>query len=201
MLDQVRKKLQHYGAEHQQPLIDEAMREAAVLIALTQSADPSMVFIKRAEHVSSHKGQVAFPGGMWEPQDASLLETALRESEEEIALPRSEVEVVASLRPRKTRFAVRVSPFVGFIPENIAFIPEEAELDSVFTVPLQHLLTPENYGRAHFDTHIGEYEAPCIFFEDYRIWGFTFGILMDVLDEVFDFKAPIKREFTFKSND
>ena len=167
---------------------DDGVREAAVLMALTAGADPKMIFIKRAEHLSSHQGQVAFPGGMWEPEDASLIHTALRESEEEIALPRGVVEVVAAMDPKVTRFSVRVSPFVGIIPEGLVFVPELAELDAVFQVPLSYLMTPENYTRARFPTPVGTYDAPCIFYDDYCIWGFTFGVMLDMLSEVFAFQ-------------
>lgn len=190
----IRNKLQHRPPQLLQPLNERAQREAAVLMALTDSCDPSMVFIRRAEHLSSHQGQVAFPGGMWEPEDNSLLDTALRESEEEIALPRSCVEVIATLEPRVTRFAVRVSPFVGVIPEGLEFVPELSELDAVFEVPLSFLLDGGNYRRKQFRTAGGVYEAPCIFYNNYCIWGFTFGLVQEVLSDVFDFQPAVSTE-------
>jgi 8-oxo-dGTP pyrophosphatase MutT (NUDIX family) len=196
----VRNKLPPFSPKAAGHPNDSDVREAAVLMAFTRQEDPTVVFIRRAEHVNSHSGQVAFPGGMWEPQDKNLLETALRESEEEIALPRTEVEVISVLKPRRTRYSVRVTPFVGFIPQGLEFIPEEAELDAVFEVPLGYLLAPENYRRAVFETSAGDYEAPCIFYRDYRIWGFTFGVLMDVLTDVFDFTVPVSMDYRMTEN-
>jgi 8-oxo-dGTP pyrophosphatase MutT (NUDIX family) len=198
LLDRVREKLQPLPEHDLSAPPADSIRDAAVLMAFTQGVDPKIVFIKRAEHLSSHQGQVAFPGGMWEPEDRHLLDTALRESEEEIALPREAVEVITVLKPRSTRFSVRVTPFVGIIPEGLEFIPEISELDAVFQAPLTHLLASENYGRSVFDTPAGHYEAPCIFYEHYRIWGFTFGVLTEVLKRVFDFSVPVATHYQIR---
>lgn len=183
MLELIRTGLGHWPPEPRQPLTEGLIREAAVLIALTRAADPKVVFIKRAEHLTSHGGQVAFPGGMWEPEDHSLLHTALRESEEEIALPPQEVEIVASLPVQATIFDVRVSPYVGFIPDGLRFIPERGELDAVFEVPLSYLADPANMATTEFALRDGRYRVPCYFFEGYCIWGFTLQLVADLLAE------------------
>ncbi len=194
MLERFREKLRHRPLGQMQPLGDESLPEAAVLVALTRVEDPAVVLIKRAERLNNHSGQVAFPGGMWEPEDASLLHTALRESEEEIALPPEDVEIVAALEPQVTRFDVRVSPFLGFIPAGIDYVPELAELDAVFEVPLSYLLEPANYRRMQIAAAGGLYDAPCIFYGEYCIWGFTFRVLCDVLENVFDTHLMLDRE-------
>ena len=166
---------------------DNAIREAAVLMALTDAQEPDLVFIRRAEHLNNHSGQVAFPGGMWEREDADLMQTALRESEEEIGLPPAEVEIIAAMEPRLTRFSVRVSPYVGVIPEGLTFVPELSELDAIFQVPLPYFLNRANYTRSRFLTPVGTYEAPCIYYDNYCIWGFTYRLTLDMLAEVFGF--------------
>lgn len=191
MLDLIRQRLGHLPPDPHQPLRDGALREAAVLMALTRAPDPSLVFIKRAEHLSSHGGQVAFPGGMWEPGDASLLHTALRESEEEIALPPAEVEVIASLPVQATRFNVRVTPYVGFIPEGLAFVPELGELESVFQVPLSFLADAGNLGAMEYALPDGRYQVPCYSYEGYSIWGFTLHLVADVLEKTLDLRLPL----------
>lgn len=163
-------------------------------MAITAGDDPAMVFIKRVESVSNHGGQVAFPGGMWEPHDQDLIHTALRESEEEIALPPEKVEIIAALEPIVTRFAVRVSPFVGVIPQGLAFVPELSELDAVFQVPVSHMLNTANYGISRFSTVAGIFEAPCIVYEGYEIWGITYGVIVDMLAEVYGFDPGLNRE-------
>lgn len=192
MLELIRNGLSHLPPEPRQPLTDGLIREAAVLIALTRAQDPSVVLIKRAEHLSSHSGQVAFPGGMWEPGDESLLHTALRESEEEIALSPRHVEVIASLPVQATRFKVRVSPYVGFIPDGLQFVPELGELDSVFQVPLSFLLDGSNACTTEFTLQDGRYEAPCYFYQGYCIWGFTLHLLVDVLSQTLGLTMPLE---------
>lgn len=194
LLNQIRDKLRHRRPEIALPCGEEDVRDAAVLMAITATHDPEIVFIKRAASLSNHGGQVAFPGGMWESQDVDLIQTALRESEEEIALPQHQVEIIAALEPRVTRFSVRVSPFIGLIPTGLTFVPELAELDAVFQVPVSHLLDVGNYGISRFATVAGTFEAPCIFFESYEIWGFTYGVIVDMLAEVYGFDPGLKRE-------
>ncbi|MCV6603718.1 MAG: CoA pyrophosphatase, partial [Porticoccaceae bacterium] len=111
-------------------------REAAVLLALTEEEHPHVVLTRRAGHLNDHAGEVALPGGMWEPEDNSLLHTALRESHEEIGLPPDDVDLFATMPPRDTRLGVRVTPYVGRIAADVELTPELAELDAIFRVPL-----------------------------------------------------------------
>ena len=163
-------------------------------MAVTQATEPDVVFIRRADHLSKHGGQVAFPGGMWEHGDSSLLETALRESQEEIALPATSVELVGRMDTVITPYSVRVTPYVGIIPPGLEFVPDTSEIDSIFQIPLEHLLNPENYSRSKFHTSTGVFDAPCLFYGGYCLWGLTFRILLDVLGEVFDFELERSRE-------
>ena len=192
MLELIRQRLGPLAPDPLQPLGDGAAREAAVLIALTRAPDPELVFIKRAEHLNSHGGQVAFPGGMWEPGDASLLHTALRESEEEIALPPTEVEIIASLPVQAARFNVRVTPYVGFIPEGLAFVPEVSELESVFQVPLSFLAQVDNLGSMEYRLPDGSFEVPRYSYQGYDIWGFTLHLVADVLERTLDLRLPLE---------
>lgn len=191
MLDLIRTRFSHWPPEHRQPMVDGIAREAAVLVPMTRAADPSVIFIRRAQHISSHSGQVAFPGGMWEPGDQSLMHTALRESEEEIALPQALVEVIATLPARTTRFDVRVSPYLGIIPEGLEFVPELSELESVFQVPLSFLAQLDNLGFAEIDLPEGRCRVPCYWVGDYCIWGFTLQVVADILDNTLGLQLPL----------
>ena len=181
MLDIIIEKLSHLPPEYRQPVGDDRIREAAVLIPVTRARDPSLVFIKRASHMSSHSGQVAFPGGMWEPEDDSLLHTALRESHEEIALEPEDVEVIAALPVRATRFNVRVSPYIGFIPEGLPLVPDPSEVESVFQVPLSFLANAGNLTHTEYKFDGGLHRVPCYFYQGYCIWGFTLHVLAEML--------------------
>ena len=191
MLDLIRTRFSCWPPEPRQPVMGWRGREAAVLVPMTRAVDPSLIFIRRAAHLTSHGGQVAFPGGMWEPEDRSLLHTALRESEEEIALPPTEVEVIASLPVRTTRYDVRVSPYLGIIPAGLEFVPDRSELESVFQVPLSYLTESGNLASAEFDLPEGRCRVPCYWVGDYCIWGFTLQIVADILDHTLGLQLPL----------
>jgi 8-oxo-dGTP pyrophosphatase MutT (NUDIX family) len=157
-------------------------REAAVLVALTESADPEVVLVKRAEHLNSHRGQVAFPGEMWEPGDASLLDTALRESEEEVALPRGRVALIARLPRRETRVGTPVTPYLASVPPDLQLRPDPAELDAVFRVPITYLIDQRHLVSDRFEVGTEVQELPCYRYGEYRIWGFTLNVLVHFLN-------------------
>lgn len=167
--------------------------EAGILIAVTDNENcPDIVLTLRADHLNSHSGEVAFPGGKWEPGDRSLVQTALRESEEEIALPEKAVEVINVLPPMMSRFGIKVTPFVGIVPHDIDLIPNPAELSSVFRVPLQYFLDDRRTRTDVYFRQGTQWWSPVYHFEDYKIWGLTSKILVDFMNSAFD--ANIGRE-------
>lgn len=170
--------------EEKQPQpIDDELGEAAILLALTQNQEnPGIIFTKRAEHLNSHRGEVAFPGGKWEEGDSDLLATAMRETEEEIGLPPQQVNMIASLPVMKTRHQVRVRPYVGLIPEGLSLVANPAELDAVFEVPVRYLLDPSNLTTDHFVGPDYSLRMPCYIYQSYRIWGFSLVVLTDFLN-------------------
>lgn len=184
MLDRIVERLRDFPPEPVQPIGPE--REAAVLLALTREPNSHIVLIKRAAHLAKHGGEVAFPGGMWEPGDCSLLGTALRETEEEIALPMRQVEVVARLARQVTRTAVQVTPFVGLFDPALELRPDLAELDAVFRVPIAHLLDRDNFVMREFVLSGAGFTLPCCPFEGYVIWGFTLMVLVKLLNQTLD---------------
>ena len=157
---------------------------AAVLIPLYESSGRNhIVFIKRTELVSTHKGQYSFPGGVRELIDDSLLETALRESDEEIGLRSEDVEILGEMDDEVTTTSNFVmTPFVGYIPWPYVFTLNEWEVDSVLTVPLDFLLddtcltldTEELEGRT-----IPSYSYD---YQGHIIWGATARVLHKLLE-------------------
>ncbi|KUJ81702.1 coenzyme A pyrophosphatase [Microbulbifer sp. ZGT114] len=157
---------------------------AAVLLALTDEADPQVILTLRSQHLSTHSGEVSLPGGRWEPGDRSLKHTALRETEEEIGLPPEEVRVLGPLWPRTTRWDVRVTPWLGIISPQVSLSPNPGELDAIFRVPLSFFLEDPRIrtDRIVIDEHA--IYLPAYQFQDYEIWGFTAGILTEFLTRV-----------------
>ena len=124
---------------------------AAVLIPLIAHAEGlSVLFTERTAHLSSHGGQVSFPGGRAELEDASLVVTALRETEEEIGIPAAAVEVLGSLPELITVSGYRVLPVVGLIAPPLALQPDPREVERVFEVPLAWLMNGAHHERRVF---------------------------------------------------
>jgi 8-oxo-dGTP pyrophosphatase MutT (NUDIX family) len=165
--------------------------DAAVLIALTDNPiDPHIILTRRASHLSSHSGQVAFPGGMKDKTDRNLKHTALRESEEEVAMPPDEVEVIGKLNQVVSHMGVRVTPWVGIVSEHIELTANEDELDAIFRVPLRFFLKDQ---RHHTDVIPVEQQAiyvPCYHYDEFVIWGLSAMMLVDL------FKTGLGADFS-----
>lgn len=157
---------------------------AAVLLALTDEPQPQLVLTRRAAHLKTHRGEVALPGGKIDPTDASVVAAALRESEEEIALPPSAVEVLGELDPMVTRFGVKVTPVVGIIPPVIALTPNPDELDSIFRVPFEFFLRDERSRTDRGTVNGHSVAVPCWHWQGYEIWGVTAIILVNFMNRV-----------------
>ncbi len=112
MLEKLRERLQ----AHRPSRLTLRLAEAAVLMPIVDRPEPTLLFTRRAAHLNTHSGQVAFPGGKREAQDPDLLTTALRESEEEIALPPHHVQLLGRLSEVVSLHGLRVTPYVGLIP-------------------------------------------------------------------------------------
>lgn len=119
---------------------------AAVLVPLVlRPAGLTVLLTERTAHLSTHSGQVAFPGGRSDPTDADAAATALREAWEEVGLAPSQVEVLGSLPDYTTGSGYRVTPVVGLVPPDAGLAPNAAEVAAVFEVPLAWLMQPANH--------------------------------------------------------
>jgi 8-oxo-dGTP pyrophosphatase MutT (NUDIX family) len=152
-------------------------RRAAVLVpVLTEPDGLHLVYTVRKGDLQDHAGQISFPGGSMDPADGSLLETALREAEEEIDLSRDLVEVVGELEEMyipPSNF--RVSPFVGLLPPGAEMVIAPDEVEEIFTVSLNDLLAPETFRRALWRRDGRDYEVPVFAVGEPQreIWGAT----------------------------
>ena len=156
--------------------------QAAVLIPLKGEGEAEqMLLTKRSEHLSIHKGEVAFPGGKWEGSDKDLCATALRESHEEVGLPPDAVDVLGQLPVAWTRQGMRVTPFIGRLNCEVNLTANEQELDHMFWVPLRFFEEDKRVQTDVFHYAGKEVWAPAYDFEGFRIWGFTSRVIVDFM--------------------
>lgn len=158
-----------------------ASTAAAVLIPVIAHPQAlTVLFTQRTPHLRSHSGQVSFPGGRAEPGDASAEFTALRETEEEIGLRRSAVEVLARLPDYRTRTGYRVTPVVGLLTPPVAFAPDPNEVAEIFEVPLEFLLDERNRQRRTREFQGRQVGYYVFEYQERVIWGATAGMLVNL---------------------
>ncbi|MBR9827806.1 MAG: CoA pyrophosphatase [Oceanospirillales bacterium] len=188
MLDHLRKQLQH----HRPWRLRTRGREAGVLVALTDCADPEVILTLRSARLSTHGGEIAFPGGKRDPEDQDLLATAMREAEEEVALLRTQVDVIGSLGQVVSKHRLQVTPWVGVIAPNQPLTGNPDEIDAIYRVPLSFLLEPENR-RMEQVAFAGQTRlVPAWRWQGEVIWGLTAYILTELLNVGFDADIPMR---------
>jgi len=152
---------------------------AAVLVPLVNRPEGvSVLLTRRTDHLSNHAGQVSFPGGRSDPEDATPEDTALRETEEEIGIPRSSVSLLGRLPDHFIPTGYRVTPVVGWIEPPISVNADPFEVAEVFEVPLDHFLDPSRHRREMAERGGRMREFFVIPFGRFNIWGATAGMLV-----------------------
>lgn len=178
-MEDVRRRLARRGVPD--PLDETDLRRAAVLLPLfVRDAQLWILFTRRTETVEHHRGQISFPGGAEEPDDRSLFETALRESEEEIGLKRQDAIPLGSLSPMKTVTSFYVEPFVAAIPQPYVFRPQESEIAEIIEAPVSALSDPAILEKKPYPGRPG-----LVLFYHYgphTIWGATARMLNELLE-------------------
>ena len=173
-----RKAIEEHGA---------SLRRAAVLIPLFKTASEyRILFTKRTDTVDAHKGQISFPGGKIEDEDASPLETALREAEEEIGLSRKDVTVLGQMDDARTLSSnYIVHPFVGLIPYPYDFKTSVQEVRELIEVPFQVFLSGDSAGENTPVVYEGvTYQSLAYDHRGEVIWGATARIMRNLVDLV-----------------
>ena len=185
-------RLSRYPVIESIPKSARKSKSAAVLIILKDlEKEPSLILTKRAANLRHHAGQVAFPGGMWESDDKSLTETALREASEEIGLSRESVEIIAMLPPASPwRRDIDVTPFVSTVVGDLDLTANPDEIESIFDVPLKAFLDMDSYDFIEFGSDSGQSDAdiklPVLIYNKNKIWGFTLKVITDLIEQVMD---------------
>ena len=152
---------------------------AAVLVAITERPEPGVILTVRREHMRTHAGQVAFPGGRVDPGEDAIA-AALREAQEEILLDPAAVDVIGTIESYRTVTNYRVTPVIGAIPPDLPLEPHEHEVADWFEAPLGFLLDPANQQRrsALFQGRERHYYE--IDWNGRRIWGATAAMIVNL---------------------
>ena len=164
---------------------DRILRPAGVLVAADLTTpEPTLILTKRSARLKHHPGQIAFPGGKQDPRDADPVAAALREAEEEIALPRAAVNVIGTLPAHETVTGYSITPVVALIRTPVTLTPEAGEVEEVFRVPFAFVTDPANFrveGRRWQGRRRHYYAVP---WGPYYIWGATGRILRALADRL-----------------
>lgn len=161
--------------------------DAAVLIPIVDRPGGMTVLLtQRTEHLDDHAGQVSFPGGRVEAEDAGPVATALRETEEEIGLAASHVEIVGQLDDYVIRTGFLVTPVVGLVAPPFTLELDEFEVAEVFELPLAFVLDPANHQRRSRVWNGAERFFYVLPFEDRYVWGATAGMLVNLYEVLRD---------------
>jgi 8-oxo-dGTP pyrophosphatase MutT (NUDIX family) len=164
---------------------EQPIRPAAVLIPVVEHAQPTVLLTQRAAHLNDHAGQISFPGGKIDATDASPLDTALREAEEEIGLGREFIDPIGYLDLYATGFGFRILPTVARVRPGFKLRINKSEVDDAFEVPLAFLMDPANH-QVHSKEFRGmERSYYAMPFAERYIWGATAGILRVLYERIY----------------
>jgi 8-oxo-dGTP pyrophosphatase MutT (NUDIX family) len=176
-----------FAGDGSDPRVDRPPAPASVLVPLVaRDAGLQVLLTRRTEHLRDHAGQISFPGGRTEEHDADAVATALRETEEEVGLPRSFVEVIGTLPHYSTVTGFVVTPVVALVQPGFELALDSFEVAEAFEVPLGFLMNPANHRRHQMETPVGmrqfysmpwESVAPDGLPRHYFIWGATAAML------------------------
>ena len=192
MLEQIRMRV----TQHQPRQVEtRGLPEAGVLIPVTSMAQPEIILTVRSQQLSTHSGEVAFPGGRRDPGDVDLSYTALRETHEEIGLAPDLVEVVGPLGSLVSRFGIKVTPYVGVVPDQFELRPNADEIAHVFRVPVDFFLEDRREMTHRIDYEGRSWYVPSYRFAGHKIWGLTALMLVEFVNVAFDADIPLRTPY------
>ena len=166
-------------------------RLASVLAPIQERPDGDyLILTLRSKNLSSHSGQVAFPGGSVDPGDAGAVDTALRETHEEIGVDPGHVRIVGQLDQVFAGYNFLVTPFVGLIPHPYEFHPDPRETAAVFAVPVAALLKQDGPDAGPPLVQEGRSPSTTFRYQEWDIWGATARMVKQLLELVYDYRSP-----------
>lgn len=153
---------------------------AAVLVAVTDRPRPGLILTQRTDTLRRHAGQVAFPGGRIDADDADATAAALREAREEIGLEPDAVQLVGLADRYRTVTGFEVQPVVAVIPPDLVLTPQPGEVAAIFEAPLDYVLDPANQLQSSVEWQGHDRHYYEILWQEFRIWGATAAMLVNL---------------------
>jgi 8-oxo-dGTP pyrophosphatase MutT (NUDIX family) len=161
------------------------MKASAVLAPLLfKDGQIHLLFTRRTEHLEHHRGEISFPGGARHPEDANLIATALRETEEEMGIAPADVQILGQLDDFVSVHNYHVVPYVGLIPSPYRYRINSGEIAEIFEIPLQRLRDPAIFHKENWQEHGRVYPICFYTLAECQIWGLTAAILRQLLKRI-----------------
>lgn len=175
------------GTDHMLEILarEQPIRPAAVLIPVIDRPQPTVLLTQRSAHLNDHAGQISFPGGKIDTTDASPLDTALREADEEVGLAREFIDPIGYLDLYGTSFGFRILPTVARVSPGFTLRVNASEVDDAFEVPLAFLMNPANHQLHSKEFRGMERTYYAMPYGERYIWGATAGILRVLYERIF----------------
>lgn len=161
-------------------------RRAAVLVPIVCRDEPTLLLTRRSSQLRKHAGQVAFPGGAADPGDGSIVATALREAQEEVAIPPDTVRVLGVLPPLDSVSGFQVTPVVGLLSADTPLHPSADEVAELFEVPLREALALHRYHPLDIERQRQPHRVYLSWYRQHFIWGLTAAIIRQLSLQVDD---------------
>lgn len=191
----IKKKIYPCDSPLRTSLMNGFFTKAAVLFSIIPHINKpyELILIHRSNMGTRHRGEMSFPGGKFEPQeDESLKDTALRETEEEIGVPRSNIRIIGCLDDFPTISKFIVTPFLGLISNDQKLVRDEREVQKILKVPIDFFINKINFAEQEFD--VGDERFPVFYYhyfneensQTYTIWGVTAFLITHFLENVYN---------------
>ncbi len=161
-------------------------KPAAVLIPVIERPEPTVLLTVRSSDTPSHAGQIAFPGGRVQSEDRDIVETALRETEEEVGISRRDVDILGALGVHHGGMGFSVTPVVGVVSPEVSPVACPREVAEIFEAPLAHFADLKNFVMEERSTEGVRYKMVAAPYERFHIWGLTAGILRSFAETLQD---------------
>jgi len=187
----IKEKLIPFHSPERIRIIDDYFTPSAVLFSIIPYEDKpyDLVLIHRTEKGTKHRGEMSFPGGKVDSQDKSMQDTALRECEEEIGVPRDKINILGCIHDFPTMTRYIITPFVGYIDKNQKLVKEDREVQEIVKVPIAFFFNKRNFREQAID--IGDKKFPIFYFnykangKKYTIWGATAYMIANFIEIVY----------------